>query len=123
MIIPRRRMTQIEGYPRLLREKKLGFGIEGVNSKMGVVGCLARVRGLADDGWEVEYGDDFDYDLAVQADEMEARELVALVELEAGERWFWEAREGEFLGGRREDEEVAIVSTAMEQLEVNPWAN
>jgi len=43
MLLPERSLTR-DSYVLLLREKKLEFGIKGLNMKLGVVGCLESVN-------------------------------------------------------------------------------
>ncbi|KAL2072641.1 hypothetical protein VTL71DRAFT_11984 [Oculimacula yallundae] len=107
MILPARSVSQ-GPYVKLLREKKFDFGIKGINSRMGVVGRLRAVRALC----HTEGLDE--HDSRIQA-------LLDILRLESGERWFWEANDGCFLGGRREVEELETIGSVVEDLEHNPW--
>ncbi|KAH9215426.1 hypothetical protein DL95DRAFT_138312 [Leptodontidium sp. 2 PMI_412] len=120
VVMPKRSVTR-DGYVLLLREKKMDFGIKGVNSKMGVVGRLESVSGFCEEGGED--GMDVDGGVVTNVAEEELNELGELAELEVRDKWFWEAREGCFLGEVKEEKVVALVRTAMEDLEVNPWRN
>ncbi|KAG4435980.1 hypothetical protein IFR05_008522 [Cadophora sp. M221] len=121
MVMPKRSITRDE-YVLLLREKKMDFGIKGVNSKMGVVGRLESVSGFC----EVDVDEDvmdIDGGEVTNAVEQELNELGELAELEGRDKWFWQAREGCFLGEVKEEKAVALATSAMEDLEVNPWMN
>ncbi|KAH7364111.1 hypothetical protein BKA65DRAFT_129843 [Rhexocercosporidium sp. MPI-PUGE-AT-0058] len=119
MVMPRRSVAR-DGYVLLLREKKMEFGIKGINSKMGAVGRLESVAAFCEVGGD-EGGLEDGGNLNVVEEEM--MELGELAELEARDRWFWETREGCFLGEVKEESVVDSVRTAMEELEVNPWRN
>ncbi|KAK0119273.1 hypothetical protein ONS95_008122 [Cadophora gregata] len=100
-----------DAYVVLQREKKLEFGIKGLNAKMGVVGRLTSV-GAGYERRDEEGGNE---------DEDELWELRDLAELEERDRWFWEAAEGDFLRGARKEKDLVQVTTAMEELAMNPW--
>ncbi|PVH85774.1 hypothetical protein DL98DRAFT_650724 [Cadophora sp. DSE1049] len=119
MAMPRRSVTT-DVYMLLLREKKLEFGIKGLNAKMGVVGRLEGV-GAAYEEREEEGEEGLNGHDDVGEDEL--WELEKLVELEWRERWFWEAAEGSYLGEVRKVAGVTQATTAMEELAVNPWKN
>ena len=115
MALPERSLTR-DSYELLLREKKLDFGIKGLNVKLGVVGCLESVGA----GYE-ERDDRFEEHLDWMGEDnsWEERELS---KLEGRERWFWKAAEGNFLGEVRKAVDVAQATTNGGEA-FNPWKN
>ncbi|KAH7417398.1 hypothetical protein BKA64DRAFT_702167 [Cadophora sp. MPI-SDFR-AT-0126] len=121
MVMPRRSLTE-DVYVLLLREKKLEFGIKGLNVKMGVVGRLGSVgAGYEERGGEGEEGMDGHGDVEDEDDEF--WESNKLLELEGRESWIWEADVGSFLGEEKEETGVTEATTAMAELAINPWVN